>query len=61
VKYIDSSGFGCLLGITKSARNNYSTVRFCNIDPEIMKVLTMLHLHTVFSIFPGVEESVRSF
>ncbi len=61
VKYIDSSGFGCLLGITRSAKNNYSLVRFCNIDPEIMKVLRMLHLHTVLSISHGIEECISDF
>ena len=61
VKYIDSSGFGCLLGITRSAKNNYSVVKFCNIDTEIMKVLKMLHLHTVLNIFPSLEDCISSF
>ncbi|MFO7575881.1 MAG: STAS domain-containing protein [Bacteroidales bacterium] len=61
VKYVDSSGFGCLLGITRSAKNNYSVVKFCNIDPEIMKVLKMLHLHTVLNIFPNLEKCISSF
>ena len=61
VKYIDSSGFGCLLGITRSAKNNYSQVRFCNIDHEIMKTLRMLHLHTVLNISATLEVCITSF
>jgi anti-anti-sigma factor len=61
IKYIDSSGFGCLLGITRSAKTNYSVVRFCNVDPDIMKVLKMLHLHTVLNIFPSLKECINSF
>ncbi|MBM3420036.1 MAG: STAS domain-containing protein [Bacteroidetes bacterium] len=61
VKYIDSSGFGCLLAITRSAKNNFGTVIFCNIEPEVQKVLEMLHLHTVFNICSSLEESINSF
>lgn len=61
VKYIDSSGFGALLAITRNAKNNFGVVKFCNIDPGVMKVLEMLHLHTVFNIFPNRESCIASF
>lgn len=61
IKYIDSSGFGCLLAITRSAKNNYAQVKFCNIHPDVNKILKILHLHTVFSIFPTREECIASF
>lgn len=61
IKYIDSSGFGLLLSLTRTAREHFCKIKFCNITPEVMKVLTMLHLHTVFTINDTLEESLASF
>jgi anti-sigma B factor antagonist len=61
VRYIDSSGFGCLLSVARSAKNNYCTVKYCSIEPEVFKVLELLHLHTVFSIYPDRESCLTSF
>lgn len=61
VRYIDSSGFGSLLFISRTAKNNYGTVKFCSISPEVMKVLELLHLDTVFSICPDREKCIESF
>lgn len=61
VKYVDSSGFGCLLSISRNAKNNFTTLKFCCIEPEVMKVLEMLQLHTVFTISGTLEESLASF
>lgn len=61
IRYIDSSGFGSLLFITRTAKNNYSTVKFCSISPEVFKVLQLLHLDTVLSIWPDREKCLESF
>jgi anti-anti-sigma factor len=60
VKYIDSSGFGCLLSVMKSARNNYGLLKLANPEPAVMQVLQTLHLHTVFEIYDDLEACVRS-
>ncbi len=60
VNYIDSSGFGCLLSILKTARNNYCILKFASPEPVVMKVLETLNLHTVFDIHEDLEECVRS-
>ncbi len=61
VRYIDSSGFGLLLSITRVAKENYCKVRFCSIEPEVMKVLRMLFLHTVFTIDTNRDSSIAAF
>jgi anti-anti-sigma factor len=61
VQYIDSTGFGCLLSILKTARNNYSILKFANPEPAVMQVLETLNLHTVFDIYDDIDECVRSF
>jgi len=60
VEYIDSSGFGCLLSVLKSARNNYCTLKLANPEPAVMQVLQTLHLHTVFEIFDDLDACIRS-
>jgi anti-anti-sigma factor len=60
VKYIDSSGFGCLLSVMKSARNNYGVLKFVNPEPQVMQTLQTLNLHTVFEIYDDIEVCIRS-
>jgi anti-anti-sigma factor len=60
VLYIDSSGFGCLLSVMKSARNNYCLLKLANPEPAVMQVLQTLHLHTVFEIYDDLEACIRS-
>lgn len=60
VKYIDSSGFGCLLACLKTAKNNYCTLKFANPESQVMEVLRTMYLHTVFDIFDNLDECVRS-
>jgi len=61
VRYIDSSGFGCLLSVLRSAKSNYCNLKYCSITPEVMKVLELLHLNTVFTIYPDRETCIASF
>ncbi|MGD0340847.1 MAG: STAS domain-containing protein [Bacteroidales bacterium] len=60
VMYMDSSGFGCLLSVLKSARNNYCVLKLANPEPSVLQVLHTLHLHTVFEIFDDLDTCVRS-
>jgi len=60
VNYIDSSGFGCLLSIMKTARNNYGTLKLVNPEPSVMKVLQTLNLHTVFEIYDDLDVCLRT-
>lgn len=60
VRYIDSSGFGCLLSLMKTAKNNFCTLKFASPEPAVMEVLKTLNLHTVFDIYDDLDECVRS-
>jgi anti-anti-sigma factor len=61
VEYVDSSGFGCFLSIMKAARNNYSILKFANPEPKITELFKVLHLQTVFQIYPDMESCLKSF
>src|SRR5664280_656849 len=60
IGYIDSSGFGCLLTVLKSARNKYCTLKLANPEPAVMQVLQTLHLQTVFEIYDDLDACIRS-
>jgi anti-anti-sigma factor len=60
VQYIDSTGFGCLLSILRTARNNYGVLKLANPEPAVMEVLKTLNLHTVFEIYDDIDACVRS-
>lgn len=61
VDYIDSSGFGCFLSIMRAARNNYSTLKFANPEPNVNELFQTLNLQTVFQIYPDMDSCVKSF
>jgi len=61
VEYIDSSGFGCFLTVTKTARNNYGVLKFANPEPRVMDLFHTLHLHTIFQIYDDIESCIKSF
>jgi anti-anti-sigma factor len=58
VEYIDSTGFGCLLSVMRTARNNYGILKLASPEPAVMQVLQTLNLHTVFEIYDDLD--VRS-
>jgi anti-sigma B factor antagonist len=61
VVYIDSSGFSCFLSILRTAKNNYSILKFTNPEPRVMELFQTLHLHTVFEIYHDLESCIDSF
>jgi len=61
VEYIDSSGFGALLSILRSTKNNDSQFKICNIAPEVMELVKLLQLHNVFDIYNSVDDCLNTF
>lgn len=61
VKYIDSSGFGCFLTTMKAARNNYGTLKICNIEPDVLSLFRSLQLHTVLDLQDDLTSCIDSF
>lgn len=61
INYIDSTGFGMMLSILRTCKNNNSQLKFCNIAPEVMELIKLLQLQTVFDIRGSVNECIDSF
>ncbi len=61
VKYIDSSGFGCFLSTMKAARNNYGTLKICNIEPSVLSLFRSLQLHSILDLQDDLVSCINSF
>jgi len=61
LKYIDSSGFGCLLSTMKVSRNNYGIMKICCFEPGIRALFQSLQLQTVFELYDDLETCISSF
>jgi len=61
VNYIDSTGFGMLLSILRTCKNNQSLLKLCNISPEVMELVKLLQLQTVFDIRNSLDDCLKGF
>ena len=61
VKFIDSSGFGAMLSVFKTARKNNSVFKICSVNSEVMELVRLMQLHNVFDIYDSLEECKASF
>jgi len=61
IKYVDSSGFGVLLSLMKTASNKYGFLKICDISDDVMELFKLLQLHNVFDIEPDVEDCLKSY
>ncbi len=61
IKYVDSSGFGVLLSLMKTANNKYGFLKICDISDDVMELFKLLQLHNIFDIENTVEDCLKSF
>ncbi|MDX9770472.1 MAG: STAS domain-containing protein [Tenuifilaceae bacterium] len=61
IEYIDSSGFGSLLSVLRSSKGSNAQLKLCNIAPEVMALVHLLQLQTVFDIRTNMDECLNSF
>lgn len=60
INYIDSSGFGMLLSFLRTSKTNESKLMFCCIMPDVMSLINLLQLHTVFEIHTTREGCLKN-
>ena len=61
IKYVDSSGFGVLLSLMKTANNKYGFLKICDVSDEVMELFKLLQLHNIFDIEDNVEDCLKNF
>lgn len=60
VSYMDSSGFGTLLGVTKKVRPSGGSVNLIGCNEAIHRMLKITRLNTIFGIFDTEDEAVTT-
>jgi len=60
INYIDSSGFGVLLSFLRTSKTIDSKLMLCCIMPEVMSLVRLLQLQTVFSIYPDRDTCIKN-
>lgn len=60
VRYVDSSGFGTLLGATKRLRPTGGSINLVGCNPSIQKMLRVTRLSTVFGVFDAEDEAIAA-
>jgi anti-sigma B factor antagonist len=60
VRYMDSTGFGTLLGATKRVRSGGGSINLVGCSPSIQKMLRVTRLNTIFGMFDAEDEAVAA-
>lgn len=60
VNYMDSSGFGTLLGVTKRVRPDGGSVNLIGCNDAIARMLKITRLNTIFGLFEDEETAVKA-
>lgn len=61
LKFIDSSGLGCLLSILKMLKARGGDLKLAALTKQIRAMFEIVRMHKLFEIFNTVEEAVASF
>lgn len=61
VSFMDSGGLGMLIGGLTTMRNAGGDLRIAGASQQIIRLLTMTNLFTVFQLYPTLEEAVNSY
>ena len=59
--FMDSSGIGCLILLSKSAKRHESQMKLCNIAPNVQEILEMLRIPMILEIEKDIESCIKNF
>lgn len=60
VGYMDSSGFGTLLGATKRIKPDGGTIHLAGCSEAIVRMLKITRLDSVFGVYPKLDDAIAS-
>ena len=59
--YIDSSGLGALVSLSKRVRELGGELRLSGLNEDLRSLFELTKLDTLFAIYPGIEEALQGF
>jgi anti-anti-sigma factor len=60
VTYMDSSGFGALLGATKRLRPEGGALHLVGAKPTVERMLHLTRLDTVIDMYPTMDQAIAA-
>jgi len=61
LKFIDSSGLGSFLGISRSLHHRGGGLKLACMSNAVRGMFELVSMHKIFDIFPTVDEAVKAF
>lgn len=61
IRFIDSSAFGTLIALLKQSKETNSKIKFCNASTEVVELINVMQLDSVFDIYADIEACISSF
>lgn len=61
VNFIDSSGFGTILGMLHELTNRSGDIKLCNVQRRVRMILEMVRIHKILAIMNSQEDALRAF
>jgi len=61
IDFIDSSGFGSLVGGLKWVAKEKGEIRIAGLSPEVRTIFELTRLHRIFDIYENIETACASF
>ncbi|MGK5595697.1 MAG: anti-sigma factor antagonist [Parachlamydiaceae bacterium] len=60
VEFIDSSGLGALLSLSRQMKTKGGKLKLVAINPPVWAIFELVSMHKVFSIYPTLEQALES-
>jgi len=61
VGFVDSGGLGVLVRLFRSLRTHGGDLKFCQVPADLLKVLRITNLHSVFEMYESEAQAVEAF
>jgi anti-sigma B factor antagonist len=61
VHFVDSSGLGAILSLSKRAAEAGGDVKLCEMTKPVRTLFELVRMHRILEIYSSVEEAMESF
>lgn len=58
IEFIDSSAIGVLILVVKKSKQNSGKFVFCNVSNQVLDLIQIMQLESVFQIYSTLEEAI---
>ena len=60
LRYVNSTGLGILLHISKTAKNSKWTFKIAKVNDNVFEIIEIIGAHTLLDIYDDIEDALNS-